>query len=285
MRKIMVTARGISENLISNAIWAALALAVAGLAAMLASLNPFLKLFAPLSYLMAALIALLLMALIAFVGAAAWRRWRPSPALPALDHHPEGVSQADLDAAFEVLKQRIVVVDATYAGHVAGLTAKIEKLEKPSPGDYLAYERWIQMMEEGVNNIADKAKAACEQIMAQGGLTKGVAISAAQVNANMMLEGDAYSAGDRINEIMEQISGKTFEFSAKPILAENPNRYAEGEEKIENPERQYEYRKAYWTARQIESAMNDVRKEFGHARGLVYNTVIKVGPLFKGLIK
>jgi hypothetical protein len=73
----MVTARGIAENLISNAIWGGLGLLVAGVAIVFTRLTPALEQFAPLSYLFAVLAALTLFAIAAYFGVRAWRHYHP----------------------------------------------------------------------------------------------------------------------------------------------------------------------------------------------------------------
>jgi hypothetical protein len=127
----MVTARGIAENLISNAIWYFGALLFGAVAVLLTYLAPPLRAFAPASYLFAALLAVLALSVIALASAQAFRIFHPlskPKKLAELDFQPDAIDAAKIERALHTVEEKIVVVDATYAGHVASLRQQIEAL-------------------------------------------------------------------------------------------------------------------------------------------------------------
>jgi hypothetical protein len=162
--------RGIGQNLISNFIWWLLVGILSGLAVFLTYLTPSVRAFAPLSYLLVALVVLLLAAVLANYAVAAWRRYNPAavgPVQAALD-------QSEIEQLREQLTQVAQFVDALLKSQdemndalTKGLKA-VEEKQKVIIQDYQNVLGKLAQIEEGfakhkahiseVNAAQDKAR-------------------------------------------------------------------------------------------------------------------------------
>lgn len=283
----MVSARGITENLVSNAIWAMGALAVGGIGVLLAYLSPALSRYAPFSYFAAALFTLALVAIIIGFGAWIFRLIKPLPTpassgLPVLDHKPADGDLASVQATLVALQEKITAVHAAYAAHIVGVNAKIQELEQPGPGDYLAYERWLDLQLGAIDRVA---------LAATSPLNRALSLyqeppSREERRIQPEAHGAAAFAAVNINKITSALLGKTYEFSGKAALDDNPHRPVPGDEGIDDPARRHEYRKAYYDLKQIESTVDTVKRDIGAERSKVYNAMIRFGQeLERGKLK
>lgn len=267
----MVTVRGISENLLSNAIWAVLALLFTGLTVLLASLTPFLRELGPFSYLVASLIALLLAAMIIYFVIRAWRHFRPAPKLAdrlTPDHAPVVGDISGIEFELAGLGDRIAGLNSTCNDRIAAIEAVIAKRKEPGPGDYLIYERWLDIQEKRVESLVDDLRKWEQHPQSVGSRT--------QIIANI---------GKQINEITGKLFGKAYEFTGKAQFEDNPYRPVPGEEEISGDERRFEFRKKYWDDMQMKHALDQIEADFRGERSRVKNASIRFGRELEGKIK
>jgi len=108
--------RSIGHNVIANWISGLVLLVLWAVAVWLASLTPLIRLYAPFSYFMVALIAELVLSMMAFFAGKAWRIFNPAPTLPTsptLDH-PTDAEFAHLRVRVAALEDRIKSIIEDY---------------------------------------------------------------------------------------------------------------------------------------------------------------------------
>jgi phosphate/sulfate permease len=247
-------AEGVGQNLVSTALVAVVAM----IGVWLASLTPLVAIFAPLSYLIVFLVVALIAALVAYVIALFVRKTWPKAAEPR---------EAPLPQIRKIVQAEIAAAIA----QTSPLPAE------PSPGDYLAYERWLGIRYDEIQHLVRQRKEALEQIMH--------AWAGKDNYRRMGLFQEAAKTSDLINQITSELLGKTYEFSGRASLDDNPHRSVPGDEGIDDQEKRHEFRKTYYDAMRTDNSVQQIERDFNAERSKVYNAMVRRGRELQGKLR
>lgn len=157
---------GIGQSLISNLIWWLLAVVLGGLAVLLTYLTPPVREYAPLSYLLTALIVLVLAAILANYAVSAWRRYKPltdapRQTLPELDYTEVDQVRGELAEKVDQIFLRIGTVDRDLRNELDGLREQLKALEEKARAVIQDYQTVLGRLAKA-DERADAASARIE---------------------------------------------------------------------------------------------------------------------------